>query len=289
MEYSQTERGDQDCDRAPRLLQARRAGTTPTPPGVNTHHEPTVEERLAQLEQRIAELEARPPERDASHARSARRSLPGSPRPSTTGQAPTRRRSGPAASASRSRRPRPDPCGSGSHANTADTVIGHAVRLHDLETALFGAFRVHEGDDGDEALAAIRAGTLTGISVQMTPLRSRDGRRRHPARAGLARPQSRSSRRPPTPPHASPTFATPSATNSQTPHPQPSSTNGNANGSTRNSARSPAQPSTRTPRSFRSDARYQAACRLREELAEEQRQLEPQVLRRGCGTILEIR
>ena len=161
------------------------------------------------------------------------------------------------------------------------TVIGHAVRLHDLETALFGAFRIHEGDAGDEALAAIRAGTLTGISVQMTPLRWRevDGvtRREQAWLTGVA---------------LVPTPAYPSARVTHIRH------------ALHDELADPASPAEvdqwererldaklreiacaaidANTRSFRSDARYQAACRLREELAREQRQLAPQVLRRGC-------
>ena len=168
------------------------------------------------------------------------------------------------------------------------TVIGHAVRLHDLETALFGAFRVHEGDDGDEALAAIRAGTLTGISVTMTPLRSRDvdgvTRREQAWLTGVA------------------LVPTPAYTSARVTHirhalsdelADPASPDELAewererlDAKLREIACAAIDANTR---SFRSDARYQAACRLREELAEERRQLEPQVLRRGCGTILEIR
>jgi HK97 family phage prohead protease len=59
------------------------------------------------------------------------------------------------------------------HRRGADHVIGHAVGLLDLPGGLYGSFRVHDGIEGDEALAMVRDGVLTGVSMQATPLRSR--------------------------------------------------------------------------------------------------------------------
>lgn len=59
------------------------------------------------------------------------------------------------------------------HRKGVDNVIGHAVGLLDLLGGLYGSFRVHDGIEGDEALAKVRDGALTGVSMQATPLRSR--------------------------------------------------------------------------------------------------------------------
>jgi len=53
-------------------------------------------------------------------------------------------------------------------------VIGHAVQLRDLPGGLYGAFRVHDGVKGDEALVLAHEGVLTGVSLRATPLRSRE-------------------------------------------------------------------------------------------------------------------
>jgi len=167
-------------------------------------------------------------------------------------------------------------------------VIGHAVRLSDLSTAVFGAFRVHEGDAGDEALAAIQSGQLTGVSVLMTPLRSRvvDGitRREQAWLAAVALV--------PTPAYRSARVL-------------------RVRTALRDEQADPASPAEvdewererldrklfaiaceridANTRTFTSDPRYQAAVRLREELAEERRRLKPRVLVRDCGTILQVR
>ena len=59
------------------------------------------------------------------------------------------------------------------HRRGLASVIGHAVRLLDLPGGLYGSFQVHEGDEGDEALAMVREGVLAGVSMQATPLSSR--------------------------------------------------------------------------------------------------------------------
>jgi hypothetical protein len=53
-------------------------------------------------------------------------------------------------------------------------VIGHATGLTDLDGGLYGAFAVHPGVIGDKVLDAIRAGTLTGVSIKATPIRWRE-------------------------------------------------------------------------------------------------------------------
>jgi HK97 family phage prohead protease len=58
-------------------------------------------------------------------------------------------------------------------AHRKDLVIGHAVRLRELDGGLYGDFAVHAGVVGDQVLAAVRGGRLTSVSVMMTPLRSR--------------------------------------------------------------------------------------------------------------------
>ena len=55
-----------------------------------------------------------------------------------------------------------------------NTVIGHATGLTDLEGGLYGAFAVHPGVVGDKVLDAIREGTLTGVSMKATSIRSRE-------------------------------------------------------------------------------------------------------------------
>ncbi len=62
-----------------------------------------------------------------------------------------------------------------------DTPVGHAVELKNLGSSLFGAFRIHNTPDGDEALERIHDGTLTSVSIRFTPLASRtvDGVRQH--------------------------------------------------------------------------------------------------------------
>ena len=73
------------------------------------------------------------------------------------------------------------------HRKGIDHVIGHAVRLLDLPGGLYGSFRVKDGVEGDEALAMVREGVLSGMSMEATPLRSRtvDGVRQR-LRAHLA-------------------------------------------------------------------------------------------------------
>ena len=55
-----------------------------------------------------------------------------------------------------------------------NTVIGHATGLTELDGGLYGAFAVHPGVVGDKVLDAIREGTLTGVSMKATPIRSRE-------------------------------------------------------------------------------------------------------------------
>ena len=55
-----------------------------------------------------------------------------------------------------------------------ENVVGHATGLTELDGGLYGAFAVRPGIGGDKVLAAIRDGALTGVSMQATPLRSRD-------------------------------------------------------------------------------------------------------------------
>ncbi len=59
------------------------------------------------------------------------------------------------------------------HRKGIDNIIGHAVGLLDLPGGLYGSFRVHDGAEGDEALAMVGEGVLAGVSMQATPLRSR--------------------------------------------------------------------------------------------------------------------
>jgi HK97 family phage prohead protease len=59
------------------------------------------------------------------------------------------------------------------HRKGVENIIGHAVGLLDLPSGLYGSFRVHDGVGGDEALAMVRDGVLTGVSMQATPLSSR--------------------------------------------------------------------------------------------------------------------
>ena len=53
-------------------------------------------------------------------------------------------------------------------------MIGHATGLTELDGGLYGAFAVHPGVVGDKVLDAIRAGTLTGVSMKATPIRWRE-------------------------------------------------------------------------------------------------------------------
>ena len=55
-----------------------------------------------------------------------------------------------------------------------NSVIGHATGLKELDGGLYGAFAVHPGVVGDKVLDAIRAGTLTGVSMKATPIRWRE-------------------------------------------------------------------------------------------------------------------
>jgi HK97 family phage prohead protease len=62
-----------------------------------------------------------------------------------------------------------------------DAPVGHAVELKNVGSSLFGAFRIHNTGEGDEALERIHDGTLTSVSIRFTPLASRDldGVRQH--------------------------------------------------------------------------------------------------------------
>jgi HK97 family phage prohead protease len=58
-------------------------------------------------------------------------------------------------------------------AHRRKAVIGHATGLTERDGGLYGIFTVHPGATGDEVLAAICDGLLVGVSMQATPLRSR--------------------------------------------------------------------------------------------------------------------
>jgi HK97 family phage prohead protease len=58
-------------------------------------------------------------------------------------------------------------------AHRKEAVIGHAVRLTELDGGLYGAFAIRTGVAGDKVLAAVREGVLTGVSMKVTALRSR--------------------------------------------------------------------------------------------------------------------
>ncbi len=62
-----------------------------------------------------------------------------------------------------------------------DAPVGHAVELKNVGSSLFGAFRIHDTSEGDEALERIHDGILTSVSIRFTPLASRevDGARQH--------------------------------------------------------------------------------------------------------------
>jgi HK97 family phage prohead protease len=66
-------------------------------------------------------------------------------------------------------------------AHQRDAPVGHAVELKNLGSSLFGAFRIHNTHEGDEALERIHNGTLTSVSIRFTPLARRDvdGVRQH--------------------------------------------------------------------------------------------------------------
>jgi HK97 family phage prohead protease len=59
------------------------------------------------------------------------------------------------------------------HKSALDDVVGHCVELRDLPAGLYGAFRVWDGAKGDEALARVRDGVYTGVSMEALTLRSR--------------------------------------------------------------------------------------------------------------------
>ena len=59
------------------------------------------------------------------------------------------------------------------HRKGVDNVMGYAVGLLDLPGGLYGSFGVHNGVEGGEALALVREGVLSGVSMQATPLSSR--------------------------------------------------------------------------------------------------------------------
>jgi HK97 family phage prohead protease len=59
-------------------------------------------------------------------------------------------------------------------AHRRKAVIGHATGLTERDGGLYGTFAVHRGVTGDKVLAAICDGVLAGVSMQATPLRSRE-------------------------------------------------------------------------------------------------------------------
>jgi len=59
-------------------------------------------------------------------------------------------------------------------AHRRKAVIGHATGLTERDGGLYGTFAVHPGATGDQVLAAICDGLLVGVSMQATPLRSRE-------------------------------------------------------------------------------------------------------------------
>lgn len=52
-------------------------------------------------------------------------------------------------------------------------IVGHGIELHDRADGLYGSFRVHDNPDGEKALALVREGLLTGLSLEFAALRSR--------------------------------------------------------------------------------------------------------------------
>lgn len=61
------------------------------------------------------------------------------------------------------------------HATNLADLVGHAVELAEQPDGLYATFRALDGDDGDKALALIRAGVATGLSIHawVTPRGSR--------------------------------------------------------------------------------------------------------------------
>jgi HK97 family phage prohead protease len=51
-------------------------------------------------------------------------------------------------------------------------VVGHGIELREEQSGLHGVFELHESDDGRKALHLVRAGLLTGLSLEAIALRS---------------------------------------------------------------------------------------------------------------------
>jgi HK97 family phage prohead protease len=51
-------------------------------------------------------------------------------------------------------------------------VVGHGIQLREEQNGLHGVFELHESEDGRKALHLVRAGLLTGLSLEALALRS---------------------------------------------------------------------------------------------------------------------
>ena len=51
-------------------------------------------------------------------------------------------------------------------------VVGHGIQLREEQNRLHGVFELHESEDGRKALHLVRAGLLTGLSLEALALRS---------------------------------------------------------------------------------------------------------------------
>lgn len=52
------------------------------------------------------------------------------------------------------------------HGQTISDVIGHGLSLREAPDAFYGSFRILDGADGDKALELVRAGALSGVSLE---------------------------------------------------------------------------------------------------------------------------
>jgi HK97 family phage prohead protease len=51
-------------------------------------------------------------------------------------------------------------------------VVGHGIELREEQSGLHGVFELHESEDGRKALHLVRAGLLTGLSLEAIAQRS---------------------------------------------------------------------------------------------------------------------
>ena len=51
-------------------------------------------------------------------------------------------------------------------------VVGHGIQLREGQSGLYGAFEIHDTEDGRKALHLVRAGLLTGLSLEAIAQRS---------------------------------------------------------------------------------------------------------------------